>query len=304
MVPGVDAETPRYEEIVLPALLGEARKTYGAAIRRALGAAGFDDMPRAGARIVGGIARQWANVTDIAANNGISKQAASQLVDTLVTREYVARVPHGTDRRRMTLALTERGEAAAREIRAAVEDIDARLAAAAGAESVARVRAVLGALVDLGHDDGAASGGGPPAPGTAPAAAPGRPTLGDGKICYLELPAVDIERSAEFYEGVFGWRVRRRGDGRLAFDDAVGEVSGTWVLGRPAAGEPGLLVYVMVDSVAAAIERVVAAAGELVQPIGGDAPEITARIRDPAGNVIGLYQEGGRPPPGGEPASG
>jgi hypothetical protein len=28
-----------------------------------------------------------------------------------------------------------------------------------------------------------------------------------------------------------------------------------------------------------------------VQPIGADAPEITARFRDPAGNVIGLYQE-------------
>ncbi|MGH9859555.1 MAG: VOC family protein [Candidatus Acidiferrales bacterium] len=31
--------------------------------------------------------------------------------------------------------------------------------------------------------------------------------------------------------------------------------------------------------------------GEIVQPIGADAPEITARFRDPAGNVIGLYQE-------------
>ena len=31
--------------------------------------------------------------------------------------------------------------------------------------------------------------------------------------------------------------------------------------------------------------------GEIVQPIGADAPEITARFRDPAGNVIGLYQQ-------------
>jgi len=30
---------------------------------------------------------------------------------------------------------------------------------------------------------------------------------------------------------------------------------------------------------------------EIVQPIGADAPEITARFRDPAGNVVGLYQE-------------
>jgi predicted enzyme related to lactoylglutathione lyase len=54
---------------------------------------------------------------------------------------------------------------------------------------------------------------------------------------------------------------------------------------------PGLMVYVMVDSVAATIEAVIANGGEIVQPIGGDAPEITARFLDPGGNVIGLYQE-------------
>jgi len=46
-----------------------------------------------------------------------------------------------------------------------------------------------------------------------------------------------------------------------------------------------------VDSVAATINDVVANGGEIVQPIGADAPEITARFRDPAGNVLGLYQE-------------
>jgi predicted enzyme related to lactoylglutathione lyase len=50
----------------------------------------------------------------------------------------------------------------------------------------------------------------------------------------------------------------------------------------------------MVDNVAATIDAVVAHGGVLVQPIGGDAPEITARFRDPAGNLIGLYQEPAR----------
>jgi uncharacterized protein len=117
------------------------------------------------------------------------------------------------------------------------------------------------------------------------------PTLANGKICYIEMPAIDIARSADFYTSVFGWRTRQRGDGHTAFDDATGEVSGTWVLGRPASSEPGLLVYIMVDSVAATIETVIAHGGDLVQPIGADAPEVTARFRDPAGNVIGLYQE-------------
>jgi predicted enzyme related to lactoylglutathione lyase len=117
------------------------------------------------------------------------------------------------------------------------------------------------------------------------------PTLANGKVCYIEIPAIDVERSAAFYRDVFGWRIRQRGDGHTAFDDTTGEVSGTWVLGRPAAAEPGLLLYVMVDSVAESAEAVVANGGEIVQPIGADAPEITARFRDPAGNVIGLYQE-------------
>ena len=121
------------------------------------------------------------------------------------------------------------------------------------------------------------------------------PTQANGKICYVELPAEDVEASAAFYVAVFDWQTRRRGDGHVAFDDAIGEVSGTWVTGRPPAAEPGMLLYVMVDSVAEALEKVVAHGGEIVQPIGGDAPEITARFRDPGGNVLGLYQE---PEPG------
>jgi predicted enzyme related to lactoylglutathione lyase len=117
------------------------------------------------------------------------------------------------------------------------------------------------------------------------------PTRTNGKICYIELPADDVARSAAFYSEVFGWKIRQRGDGQTAFDDATGEVSGAWVTGRPPAAEPGLLVYVMVDSVAAALDAVVAGGGEIVQPIGVDAPELTARFRDPGGNVIGLYQE-------------
>jgi predicted enzyme related to lactoylglutathione lyase len=117
------------------------------------------------------------------------------------------------------------------------------------------------------------------------------PTLANGKICYIEIPAIDIQHSAEFYKNVFGWQIRKRGDGSTAFDDGVGEVSGTWVLGRPAATQPGLLIYIMVDSVTGTVDAVIAHGGELVQPIGADAPEITARFRDLAGNIIGLYQQ-------------
>jgi uncharacterized protein len=117
------------------------------------------------------------------------------------------------------------------------------------------------------------------------------PTLGNGKICYLEIPAGDVRRSIDFYQRVFGWQIRERGDGQVAFDDAVGEVSGSWVTGRPSSLEPGLLIYIMVDDAVATVETIAAHGGEIVKPIGGDAPEITARFRDPDGNVLGIYQE-------------
>lgn len=116
------------------------------------------------------------------------------------------------------------------------------------------------------------------------------PTYGNGKICYIEIPAIDIQRSASFYKAVFGWETRTRGDGSTAFDDGVGEVSGTWVRGRKVATEPGLLLHIMVDSAAVTLDAIVANGGKIVQPIGMDAPEITAKFSDPAGNVLGLYQ--------------
>jgi hypothetical protein len=117
------------------------------------------------------------------------------------------------------------------------------------------------------------------------------PTTTNGKICYLEIPTADIARSVSFYQAVFGWPTRQRGDGATAFDDAVGGVSGSWVTGRPSSPTPGLLVYIMVDSVAATAEAVVAHGGHIVQPLGVHPTESIARFADPDGNVLGLYQE-------------
>jgi predicted enzyme related to lactoylglutathione lyase len=119
------------------------------------------------------------------------------------------------------------------------------------------------------------------------------PTLANGKVCYLEIPATDVARSAEFYNKVFGWEMRQRGDGATAFDDGVEEVSGAFVMGRPPAAAPGLMVYIWVESAAATVDAIIGNGGEIVQAIGGDPGEITARFRDPGGNVMGIYQEPG-----------
>jgi uncharacterized protein len=117
------------------------------------------------------------------------------------------------------------------------------------------------------------------------------PTIGNGKICYLEIPAFDITISSSFYQKVFGWNVRKRGDGAIAFDDGVNEVSGTWVINRKPVAEIGLLIYIMVDNVEDTIKKIESNGGKIIQPVGADFPEITARFSDPAGNILGLYQE-------------
>ena len=123
------------------------------------------------------------------------------------------------------------------------------------------------------------------------------PTPANGKICYIEMPALNAEQSATFYAKAFGWTIRTRGDGARAFDDTTGEVSGAFVLGRSTWSTPGILFYIMVDRVAEACRAVEAHGGTIVQPMGADAPEITARFRDPAGNIVGLYQEPSRREP-------
>jgi uncharacterized protein len=118
-----------------------------------------------------------------------------------------------------------------------------------------------------------------------------QPTIGNGKICYIELPSRDIKESSDFYQSVFGWHVRRRGDGATAFDDGVGQVSGTWRTDRNPSSEIGMLVHIMVDDMEETIKKVKDHGGTIVQPVGMDAPEITAHFRDPSGNTFGLYQE-------------
>jgi predicted enzyme related to lactoylglutathione lyase len=119
------------------------------------------------------------------------------------------------------------------------------------------------------------------------------PSATNGKICYIEIPASDIALSASFYAKVFAWNIRDHGNGHLAFDDSIGGVSGMWVLGRPPTDENGLRVSIMVDSVAATLQSIVAHGGEIHTPIGADPGEITASFRDPYGNVWKVYQEPG-----------
>jgi len=113
-----------------------------------------------------------------------------------------------------------------------------------------------------------------------------------GHVSYLEIPAVDPERSAAFYEAVFGWSIRRDESGHRSFDDRSGDLIGRWVAGRPVSSEPGLLPFIYVDRIDEIVARVVTRGGEIVKPPYPEGNLWVATIRDPAGNVMAIWQAG------------
>jgi DNA-binding MarR family transcriptional regulator len=147
---------PWFETIAIPALLRHARSTYGRAMRTALAMAGYDDIPRNGLYVVGGLALGAGDVPlgQLIKELRVSKQSAGQLVDMLVLRGYIERVADPDDRRKLTVRLTERGRAAAEVQTAAREKIDAALMEQIGAGNVLRLRRALAAIIGLNRDDG------------------------------------------------------------------------------------------------------------------------------------------------------
>ncbi|MBO9714913.1 MarR family transcriptional regulator [Sphingomonas sp.] len=145
-------DEPFWTRIVFPALLRPARTTYGQAMRAALARIGCDDVPRNGLYVIGALNLEGMPLAQVIRDLGVSKQAAGQLVDTLVLRGYLERSVDPEDRRRLTVTLTERGKAAAAAQAAAREAIDAELIARVGAEKVMHAREVLGALLVMGHE--------------------------------------------------------------------------------------------------------------------------------------------------------
>jgi predicted enzyme related to lactoylglutathione lyase len=115
-----------------------------------------------------------------------------------------------------------------------------------------------------------------------------------GHVSYLEIPAVDVDQSAAFYAAVFDWQTERRDAGHVSFDDRSGDLIGCWATGRTVSREPGLLPYIYVERIDEIVARVVARGGEVVKPPYPEGDLWVATLRDPAGNVLGIWQVGPR----------
>ena len=113
-----------------------------------------------------------------------------------------------------------------------------------------------------------------------------------GHVSYLEIPAIDVEQSAAFYESVFGWQIHRRDSGHASFDDRSGALIGRWDRGRPVSREPGLLPFIYVEHINEIVERIVTQGGHIVKPPYAEGNLWVSTFRDPAGNLMGIWQAG------------
>src|SRR5438477_10634392 len=114
------------------------------------------------------------------------------------------------------------------------------------------------------------------------------PLARHGGLTYLHIPAADLRQSAAFYRGVLGWKIEERSDG-LRFAHRDGLLIGGVGLG-PAPREERIVRYFYVEDIHAAAARAAAEGREVVAPPAVQGDIYVARVRDPAGNLIGLWQ--------------
>ena len=138
-----------YDDVPLSALLQAGRSAYANAVRHAQSRIGCDDLPAAGSFIISAMHWSDASLEAVIRWMGVTKQAVSQSVDLLVVRGYLERSHDRADRRRVNLSLTERGRAAGRAARSAIERVDRELRARVGAQKFAHTRATLVALLEM-----------------------------------------------------------------------------------------------------------------------------------------------------------
>jgi DNA-binding MarR family transcriptional regulator len=138
-----------FSELATPTLIRAARGAYAQAIRAELLESGMDDMPRNGIFVLAGVASTGGPRQDLATNLGVTKQAVSLLIDTLVTRGYLERGADPDDRRRLVLELTDRGRRVLDAAGRGIATVDAKLLERVPAEQVVAMRSALAALAEI-----------------------------------------------------------------------------------------------------------------------------------------------------------
>ena len=113
------------------------------------------------------------------------------------------------------------------------------------------------------------------------------PLARHGGLSYLHIPARDVEQSAVFYERVLGWTIERRDGSASRFSTPDGLLIGGFGTDAPGSG---FVPWFYVDAIEAAIERVTASGGRIVDASRDQGDIRVVEVQDPAGNRLGLWQ--------------
>jgi DNA-binding MarR family transcriptional regulator len=129
--------------VPLPGLLDVVKEAMLAEFREELASTGYADIRPTHGCVFRFVRGEGMRLTELAGLAGITKQSAGELVDDLVERGYVERVPDPIDRRAKLIRLTERGKEAQAVGFGLFAGIEERWAERYGAESFAQLRALL-----------------------------------------------------------------------------------------------------------------------------------------------------------------
>lgn len=88
---------------------------------------------------------------------------------------------------------------------------------------------------------------------------------------------------------MFGWRIDSDRD-HPSFEDGTGHVIGHLRADLPVAGDAGVLPYVFVERLDETLKQVVAEGGSVATPPYPEGNLRVAIFRDPAGNLIGIWE--------------
>jgi DNA-binding MarR family transcriptional regulator len=129
--------------VSLAGLLDVAKQALLAEFERELAKSGYGDIRPTHGCVFRFVREDGMRLTELAGHAGITKQSAGELVDDLVERGYVERIPDSEDRRAKLICLTERGEEAQRFGYNLFRELEERWAERYGLDRLEKLREVL-----------------------------------------------------------------------------------------------------------------------------------------------------------------
>ena len=108
-------------------------------------------------------------------------------------------------------------------------------------------------------------------------------------FCHIEIPTTDSQKSKDFYEGVFGWKMDVSNPEYIQFTTPDNEGGGFTSSSKPV--QDGVMLYIEVEDIDKKLKEIEQTGGEIIKGKTTISPEFGfyALFKDPCGSAIGLW---------------